>query len=922
LYCCDDVELVNGKAIGRSQIALEFIVVYSFVLLVFIVIFALVLTQRTTTLNQQQYSYLQVVVQNVATYIDQAAAAGSGYSATMPLPVILSPAPYNISVTSTGVVIAAMKAGGQVVNAQAFSSARSLYINGTLAASANGISVYQLSLAQRSITFSNLNGVIYVDSNPSYAPIYSGSIIAGQSTGNLSAANVPIISSQPVQTQGVAQFTGSNSYITYPTTIQPTNALGSEAVSAWVYPTSVAVREDIVNAYGAYLSLQNSGEICLYQSGASSSFVCSSSAIPTNKWSFVAATYTKSSGAISLYINGQGAGSSSVGSSPTDIAGGAVGVCAYCGYADYFPGSIADVQIYSAALSAAQIQALYQEGIAGAPVQTGNVIDWWQLNFNASDYSGNGNQGISTNVIYQPLSAIKVLSFNLGGIPAANTLVGLTSNYGSFLPNGRSTALYTNSSGTGWAYLFANGQAGSANVQLFGFNGNSTTYNSLVGWWMMQEGSGNTVYDLSAHYHNGTFNGIGYNWQGMPANQTNFQAGAFNGMSSNVSTGTSGFPLGSSARSGFAWIYMTAYRPTYAGMIMSYGTAANTEWSELNVVPPGPNYLEFSGYGDNFFAPALIPRLNTWNFVGYTYSGSSSKAVTVYLNGQSQSGVLANALNTVIPGSYPSEIGAVSGESASASNFNGLIADVQIYNTTLTPSQVNALYQEGVAGAPAQAGGVVGWWPLDGNANDYSNYANAGVATNVIFKNMGFHQNVTSTPAVNMSPALDNYITINNLNVNSIAGGYNTVSFWMYWRGQNGEMPVGGNGYDLLLSSNCIGFSTGSGILVGSPSAGLANRWVQVTGLFYNGVPSSSTASLYINGVPQAATSGCTFGSPNSRTMSASFDAGLGYAASMTYMFNGSMMDLQIYNTSLSGTQIQQLYAAGFPERIVVGAPV
>ena len=66
-------------------------------------------------------------------------------------------------------------------------------------------------------------------------------------------------------------------------------------------------------------------------------------------------------------------------------------------------------------------------------------------------------------------------------------------------------------------------------------------------------------------------------------------------------------------------------------------------------------------------------------------------------------------------------------------NFNGLIADVQLYNTSLDANQVAALYREGVGGAPITIQNLVGWWPLNGNANDYSGNNNNGQAGNVIY---------------------------------------------------------------------------------------------------------------------------------------------------------------------------------------------
>lgn len=63
--------------------------------------------------------------------------------------------------------------------------------------------------------------------------------------------------------------------------------------------------------------------------------------------------------------------------------------------------------------------------------------------------------------------------------------------------------------------------------------------------------------------------------------------------------------------------------------------------------------------------------------------------------------------------------------------FSGKIANVQLYHTVLSASQVSQLYSEGIGGAPISNAGLFAWWPLDGNALDFSGNGNNGVATNV-----------------------------------------------------------------------------------------------------------------------------------------------------------------------------------------------
>ena len=66
-------------------------------------------------------------------------------------------------------------------------------------------------------------------------------------------------------------------------------------------------------------------------------------------------------------------------------------------------GFVANEQVYNTSLSASEIQALYLEGIGGAPIRPQNLTGWWPLNSNANDYSGNGNNGQLNGVTFSSL---------------------------------------------------------------------------------------------------------------------------------------------------------------------------------------------------------------------------------------------------------------------------------------------------------------------------------------------------------------------------------------------------------------------------------------------------------------------------------------------------------------------------------------
>jgi len=205
----------------------------------------------------------------------------------------------------------------------------------------------------------------------------------------------------------------------------------------------------------------------------------------------------------------------------------------------------------------------------------------------------------------------------------------------------------------------------------------------------------------------------------------------FNGQSSYISTGTTGLPTGSSARSVFGWIYTPA-SPSWNG-IFGYGTAAGGQLSALWLGNSGHtnNCLYFAGYADDAQATSpLCPSPNTWYFIGYTYT-SGSTSVTLYVDGQSQTHSLAGAsagpLSTVLGSSY------IGKDPENVDLFQGFISNVQVYNTALDANQVQALYMEGIGGVPVNLQYIVGWWPLNGDFNDYSGNGNAGTPTSVSF---------------------------------------------------------------------------------------------------------------------------------------------------------------------------------------------
>ena len=193
---------------------------------------------------------------------------------------------------------------------------------------------------------------------------------------------------------------------------------------------------------------------------------------------------------------------------------------------------------------------------------------------------------------------------------------------------------------------------------------------------------------------------------------------------------TSVFPSGSSSRTEIAWVY-TGVGSQYAG-VAYYGMAVGggggnsapyfDNYSGLLDWNSGDSYF-VGNYNDYLYSSSSIP-LDGWEFLAYNYSGGT--LMTVWLNGQKSTGTLSSNVPLDTAKNSFLTIGEWSG-----SYFNGKIANVQIYDRSLSNAQILQLYSGGVGGAPIPNAGLIGWWPLDGNANDYSGNNNNGVATNV-----------------------------------------------------------------------------------------------------------------------------------------------------------------------------------------------
>ena len=181
----------------------------------------------------------------------------------------------------------------------------------------------------------------------------------------------------------------------------------------------------------------------------------------------------------------------------------------------------------------------------------------------------------------------------------------------------------------------------------------------------------------------------------------------FNGQTSWVSIPTLMQPQ---SHSFIAWMESSSYT-AYDPLFFVLG-----QWNARVLVH---GTIQLSRDGGGGVDSGVTPNPNQWYEVAITIN--SIKVASIYVNGVLKA-----------TGTPPSQTenwngGAFVGfDQYNNWYFNGQLADIQIYNTTLNGNEISASYLEGVGGAPVQLQNLVGWWPLNGNLNDYSGNNNNG----------------------------------------------------------------------------------------------------------------------------------------------------------------------------------------------------
>ncbi len=915
---------MEGKPPKRSagQIAVEFVIVYAVVLLVFVLLFGIVVSQRAATLSAQQYASMQLVTQDITGYIDQALIAGTGYNATLAIPASSNLQPYNLFVSTEGAVIANETLGKTDIRATSYSSARRLVVNGTQASSYNGVTLYNIPTYSGQISISNVGGTIYIDVPTAGLAAYAQSL----SAKGVSETKAFDFLNTSVHGVVVAQSPSLNKAWDG----------GSWTINTWFMdtnPPQTSTGRDLIeesNGCTTGMWLQNTSAthyslntIQWYSSGG----VCTndgavgitSGPIPYNTWVMGTSTFNYNGaggGYVEICVDAQCSNTPWTSTSPSNYSKYGYSFLINdndCCGGWLIGGELANVQLYSSALTQNQIDRLYAEGISGAPVNASSIEGWWPLNGNANDYSGNGNNGVQAYVLnYSNVAQGNVHVGSGSSAGSYNAIVGAAPSVGSASVIGKAFAAspVTNADGNATVFVTSNTTAGKVNVTINAYNYNTSLQSSLVGWWPLDEGYGNVTHDMSGNGNNGAFTNPA--WAPFSGGAA-FRAAEFNGAGAGMYLGNTGSYVNTTSSSVLKPQHMTvgAWVKAYSDtpwMLVSGGDTGGS-WGSyyLSMTGDTSGRMTFGTYNNSIAVRANSTPigLGKWYYVVGTYNGTNA---SIYIDGK-LSGSVPDTQLVYYPPSGLFRIGNLHG----FDDWNGTISNVQVYDTALSAQQISQQYAKGITSVPLSSAGLVGWWPLDGNINDYSAYASADTSNSIAFGNMQAGTAPSGLPPVASFNGANNYISAN---VPSLPTGSSarSMSVWV-----KAAAPAGGT-YHAIVGWSSVAGTRNTFVLYqdnnnifklitynddhefGGPL--VTGKWYNVVLTYQSG---ATFVDAYIDGLPAGPQSRGGPRAPSKHNLS------IGKSPYESTYFNGSVADLQVYDAALTPQQVQQLYAQGLP---------
>ena len=886
----------------KLQIALEFIILFAFLMVIFLFMFALITIQRGNVANQQSFSEVQLLAQNIAQQIDLAISAGNGYNSNISLYSNIAVPIYAVNITSSGVVAVSSKVNTQIITAVAYTDANNIlkpsYLSNNTLSIQNyfgelcidepcyqiGNMPFHLSLLSTSSSNQGKMGYLIKSTVTNITGLPSQNSLIGFSStiGNFSKYQ---FSSNITNSSGISEAFISKSSKTGTAIIKATGFQGSIGIiknlSMW-FPLNLGYGNKTYdlsgyNALGSATNVSWTLPNYLTDFSGNGYLTISSFQIPQT---FSLSLWVKPSTYSQMGILGQKGSSSGTLSLET-----------------YQTGS---KNTYAVSVNG------FGTILFGAYAP--NAWNFLTLTYNSvtENFSVYEN-GLLMSSTTEPQSMATSLPFYIGASPSAQTTAqntmfeGLISNvqvYSSYLSQNTILQMYD-----------------------LGISAPPVTSNNIL--WLPLNGDFNNYAESS--YSTGSYGYISNIQDSLNTtneNSTSYLAAYFDGSNSEA---VLSHPSNQLLQSGYTtplsismWFMLGTYQATQP--LISTDTNCGYSLSILT-----QNTISLSdNCGNTFNVNIPFIQKKWYNLIVTVLDNPSglNPIINYYLNGQLvYSSVTSQWGDTA---SWPS---LVVGSSGSGAYFDGSISNVQIYNTTLSNSSAYAIYSKGEPSIPNTAN-LISWFPLDGNQSDLSLNQGSTVSSNIQYIPYTFR----TTP---LSVSINGYGLTFGGNGN-IFGSSNTeisanafsTSAWIY--AYPSKKPVelinkyssNGGASSIYLSlnnmssnSNSLMFNLSiinSGSLYGLISGAIKPYvWYYVAGT-YNG----TDITTYIDGTKSGS---YPFSGTLSNTIT-SFNIG-GYTNNING-FEGSIADVSLYKTALNGSQLSLLYKLGLPVTSSTSVPL
>ena len=309
-----------------------------------------------------------------------------------------------------------------------------------------------------------------------------------------------------------------------------------------------------------------------------------------------------------------------------------------------------------------------------------------------------------------------------------------------------------------------------------------------------------------------------------------------------------------------------------------------------------------------------ITSTNTWFHYAGVFDGSGASdtdRLKLYINGQPQTVTYA----TTTPASFPTLASTANiSIGGTLSPFNGMTgksSNIQLWTSSLTPSEVETLYNYGspiktLANIP-QSSNLKAWYKLDAS-EVYNNTTTEWSIDN--------NQNPSDYPSsLDFGTYTSNdRIIINNTFDTIITGTNFTISSWVNLNSVTSsqlKFIFTNESLQFVITDKITTYLRGASGYFLSPFSG---NTTLTTGKWYNVVlvKSGSDYTYYLNGSPDGTVNNSTAVVNSSQTTSR---IGM-FFQNNTYGFDGKLSNVQIFNSALPATgsnSIETLYNNGSP---------